>query len=123
MTPDLAEAKYLLLTTFRRDGTAVPTPVWVVADGDLLYAWSAADAGKVKRIRRDGSVLLAACDFRGNTDGPSQPGKARLMDGDGTERVRTLIKRKYGITGRLTLLGSLVRRGKSGTIGIEIRPA
>jgi uncharacterized protein len=116
------DGKYLLLTTFRRDGTAVPTPVWVVADDEALYAWSTAAAGKVKRIRRDGSVLLAACDFRGNPTGPSKQGDARLLDAEGTERVRDLLKRKYGLLGRLTLLGSLVRRGKSGTIGIEIRP-
>ena len=114
--------KYLLLTTFRRDGTAVPTPVWVVDDGDRLYAWSAANAGKVKRIRRDDAVLLADCDFNGKTSGPSIPGTARLLDADGTERVRELIKRKYGFTGRVTLLASMVRRGKSGTIGIELRP-
>lgn len=118
----LGAGKYLLLTTFRKDGTAVPTPVWVVVDGQVLYAWSAADAGKVKRIRRDGAVLLAECDFKGNPSGPSQPGTARLMDAEGTERVRELIRRKYGITGRLTLLGSLLRRGKSGTVGIELRP-
>lgn len=119
---DLGAGKYLLLTTFRRDGTAVPTPVWVVTDDTMLYAWSAADAGKVKRIRRDGAVLLATCDLRGNPSGPSKPGTARLMDAEGTDRVRGLIKRKYGITGRLTLFGSVLRRGKSGTIGIEIRP-
>lgn len=117
----IGDGKYLLLTTFRRDGTAVPTPVWVVADDGVLYAWSAADAGKVKRIRRDGAVLLAACDLRGNPRGPSTPGTARLLDAEGTERVRDLIKAKYGMTGRLTLLGSLLRRGKSGTVGIEIR--
>ncbi|TDP97155.1 PPOX class F420-dependent oxidoreductase [Labedaea rhizosphaerae] len=118
---ELGAGKYLLLTTFRREGTAVPTPVWVVADGEALYAWSAADAGKVKRIRRDGAVLLAECDFKGNPSGPSHPGTARLMDAEGTERVRELIRRKYGITGRLTLFGSRLRRGKSGTIGIELR--
>lgn len=120
---DLASAKYLLLTTFRRDGTAVPTPVWVVGDGSLLYAWSAVDTGKVKRIRRDGAVLVAACDFHGKADGPAKPGTARLLDAEGTERVRDLIRRKYGISGRLTLLGSLLRRGRAGTIGIEIRPS
>lgn len=118
---ELAAGKYLLLTTFRRNGDAVPTPVWVVAEDGLLYAWSAADAGKVKRIRRDGAVRVAACDFRGNQSGPDVPATARLLDAQGTERVRDLIKGKYGITGRLTLMGSILRRGRAGTVGIEIR--
>ncbi|WP_306471851.1 PPOX class F420-dependent oxidoreductase [Streptomyces sp. st140] len=61
----LAASKYVLLTTFRRDGRAVPTPVWVMRDGDCLAVWSAVEAGKVKRIRNSGRVTVAPCDWRG----------------------------------------------------------
>ncbi|MEU6182867.1 PPOX class F420-dependent oxidoreductase [Streptomyces coeruleorubidus] len=61
----LAACRYVLLTTFRRDGRAVPTPVWVMRDGDCLAVWSVADAGKVKRIRNSGRVTVAPCDWRG----------------------------------------------------------
>ena len=54
----LAAEKYVLLTTFRKDGRAVPTPVWAVRDGDALAVWTVSDAGKVKRIRRDGRVTV-----------------------------------------------------------------
>lgn len=116
----LGEGKYLLLTTFRRNGAAVPTPVWVVAEGDTLYAWSAADAGKVKRIRRSGEVLVGPCDVRGKPTGEQVPARARLLDEAGSDRVRDLIARKYGVLGRLTLLGSRLRRGRQGSVGIEI---
>ena len=122
-TAELAAGKYVLLTTFRRSGEPVPTPVWVVDEGGLLYAWSATDTGKVKRIRRDATVRVAPCDFRGNPTGPEVAGTARLLDAEGTDRVRGLIRRKYGITGRLTVLGSLLRRGRSGSIGIELTPS
>ena len=98
----------------------MPTPVWVAAGSAHLYAWSVVDAGKVKRLRRDGRVTVAACDVRGKQSGEPVSGTARLLDAEGPERVRSLLKRKYGIAGRLALLGSLVRRGRSGTIGIEI---
>ncbi|MEV5447304.1 PPOX class F420-dependent oxidoreductase, partial [Streptomyces sp. NPDC052644] len=58
----LAAEKYVLLTTFRKDGRAVSTPVWAVRDDDTLAVWTVADSGKVKRIRRDGTVTVAPCD-------------------------------------------------------------
>ncbi|WP_446212145.1 PPOX class F420-dependent oxidoreductase [Micromonospora sp. IBSANI012] len=116
----LAAEKYVLLTTFRKDGRAVPTPVWAVRDGDTLAVWTAADSGKVKRIRRDGTVTVAPCDVRGRPRGTAVPGQAVLCSPEETNRVRDLIKRKYRLLGRLSLLGSRLRRGERGTIGIRI---
>lgn len=120
MISELGEGKYLLLTTFRKDGRAVATPVWVVRDGDGLAAWSATDSGKVKRIRRDGKALVGPCDIKGKPTGKSVEAQAALMDQSGTDRVRGLIGKKYGVTGKLTLWGSKLRRGRDGTIGISI---
>jgi uncharacterized protein len=116
----LAAEKYMLLTTFRRDGRAVPTPVWVVRDGDALAAWSAVDTGKVKRIRRSGEVTVGPCDIRGRPTGPAVPAHAVIGDPGTTRRVRALLARKYGLMGRLTLLGSRLRRGERGTVGIRV---
>ena len=58
----LATGKYLSLTTFKRDGSAVATPVWFVREGDALRVVTDVDAGKAKRIRNSGSVLVAPCD-------------------------------------------------------------
>lgn len=123
MTSQLSEGKYLLLTTYRKDGRAVPTPVWVVADGGTLFAWSATDSGKVKRIRRDGKVDVGPCDVKGKPTGESVPARAELLDEAGSDRVRALVAKKYGIMGKLTLWGSKLRRGRSGTIGISIVPS
>ena len=109
-----------MLTTFRKDGRAVATPVWVVRDGDGLAVWSAADSGKVKRIRRDGKVLVGPCDIKGKPTGESVEARAALLDQVGTDRVRGLIAKKYGVVGRLTLLGSKLRRGNAGSIGISV---
>ena len=117
---DLGGSKYALVTTYRRDGRAVATPLWVVRDGDALAVWTPTDAGKVKRIRRSGKVLVGPCDFRGNPLGDQVPGRATIMDADGTERVRASLRRKYGISAWITVLGSRLRRGRAGTVGIQI---
>ncbi|MER5605086.1 PPOX class F420-dependent oxidoreductase [Micromonospora tulbaghiae] len=116
----LAAEKYVLLTTFRKDGRAVPTPVWAVRDGDGLAVWTVADSGKVKRIRRDGRVTVAPCDVRGRPHGEAVPGHATIADPESTNRVRGLLKQKYRLIGRLSLLGSRLRRGERGTVGLRI---
>ncbi len=122
LTDRLGAGKYLLLTTYRRDGSPVPTPVWVVRDGDALAVWTVTTSGTVKRIRRNGEVMLAECDMRGRPLGDAVPGTAKLLDADGTQRVRVLLRRKYGMAGWLGTLGSRIRRGRDGTIGIAIVP-
>ncbi|MFG2603623.1 PPOX class F420-dependent oxidoreductase [Streptomyces sp. NPDC048514] len=116
----LGSGKYLLVTSYRRNGTSVATPVWVVRDGDALGVWTTADSYKVKRIRRRSDVLVGPCDLRGNPTGDQVPATARITDAVTTARYRDLIARKYGLVGRLTLLGSRLRRGLDGTVGIRV---
>jgi PPOX class probable F420-dependent enzyme len=116
----LGAAQYVRVTTYRRDGRGVATPVWVVRDGDALAVWTATGTGKVKRVRRDGTVLVGPCDVRGRPTGPEVSGHASIEDAEGTERVRALLGRKYGLLGRLTVWGSRLRRGNAGTVAIRI---
>jgi uncharacterized protein len=116
----LGAAQYALVTTYRRDGRAVPTPLWVVRDGDAIAVWTPTDSGKVKRIRARAAVVVGPCDFRGNLLGDEVPGIAKVLDADGTARVRELLARKYGLMGRLTIWGSRIRRGVAGSVGIRI---
>ncbi|MFJ4784133.1 PPOX class F420-dependent oxidoreductase [Streptomyces sp. NPDC088794] len=117
----LASGKYLLVTTYRKNGTTVATPVWVVRDGDTLGVWTVADSWKVKRIRARGDILVGPCDVRGNPTGDSVPATAEITDAATVAHYRTLITRKYGLMGRFTLLGSRLRRGLDGTVGIRVR--
>ncbi|WP_354644053.1 PPOX class F420-dependent oxidoreductase [Kitasatospora camelliae] len=116
----LAAGSYLLVTTFKKDGTGVPTPVWVVRDGDALGIWTVADSWKVRRIRNRPDVLVGPCDVRGNPTGEQVPGVAEICTPQKTAAYRTLLRQKYGLLGVLTLLGSKVRRGNDGTVGIRI---
>ncbi|EYT82445.1 PPOX class F420-dependent oxidoreductase [Streptomyces andamanensis] len=119
----LGAGKYVLITSYRKNGTPVATPVWVVRDGAALGVWTAADSWKVKRIRARPDVLVGPCDVRGHPTGDQLPATAEICDRDTTARYRGLIARKYGLIGRLTLLGSRLRRGERGTVGIRVTPA
>lgn len=116
----LGAGKYLLITSYRKNGSPVPTPVWVVRDGDTLGVWTVADSWKVKRIRARADILVGPCDLRGNPTGDPVPATAEICDAETAARYRGLIARKYGITGRLSLLGSRLRRGVNGTVGIRV---
>ena len=97
----LAKGKYISLTTFKKDGTAVATPVWLARDGDRLVVVTEPSAGKTKRLRNSGRVLVAPCDMRGRVNGEAVPGTATLQDAAGTDATLALIRKRYGIQARL----------------------
>jgi PPOX class probable F420-dependent enzyme len=94
---EIGRSKYVSLTTYRRDGTPVATPVWQVLAGGEIFIVSDADAGKVKRVRNNGRAAVTVCDVRGRIapGAPSAEGTARLLDEAGTAAGRALIARKY----------------------------
>ncbi|MFC4950921.1 PPOX class F420-dependent oxidoreductase [Pseudonocardia sp. GCM10023141] len=118
----LGSAQYVQLTTFRKDGRAVPTTVWVAPLDGRLGVWTVADSGKVKRIHRNGAVTVAACDRRGTLLGAAVPATATVLDEDGSTRVRHALRRKYGAMGRIAIGMSILRRGKAGSVGLQITP-
>ena len=117
---NLAGTQFVLLTTFRRNGRAVPTPVWVVPLDGGLGIWTPGSSGKAKRIRRSGAVTLAPCDRRGAPLGEAVAGTARVLDEAGTRRVRTAVRRKYGLLGRVLTTVSGLRRRSPGPVGIAV---
>ncbi|MFI1281922.1 PPOX class F420-dependent oxidoreductase [Streptomyces sp. NPDC020858] len=121
---ELGRARYVSLTTFRKDGTPVATPVWAVADGGELYVWTRSDSWKVKRIRNDGRVTVTACDVRGRVaeGAPVWEGEARLLDEAGLRRVRKLLQRKYTWQfWTLDVPATLARRGKRPHTAIAVK--
>ncbi|WP_327678819.1 PPOX class F420-dependent oxidoreductase [Streptomyces sp. NBC_00467] len=120
---DFAAAKYISVTTFRKDGTGVATPVWFAEDGGKLYAWTRTDSWKVKRLRNDPRVVVSVCDVRGRIaeGAPTAEGTAELLDTAATARIRKLLARKY--TWQFWLVdwpATLVRLGKRPHTGIAV---
>lgn len=94
----LDQAWHLSLATFRRDGTAVATPVWFAREGDALHIFSAGDAGKIKRLRLSTRARIARCDARGKLMGPWIEVEATVIDDDaGRQTALRALRRKYGV--------------------------
>ena len=120
--------KYLSLTSFRRDGTGVATPVWFVeADGRLLVETDASSY-KVRRIRRDPRVTIAPCTATGRLRGTPLPAWAELLSDAEICRVNQLMARKYRVDLLFikpirTMQAALRRRRPRGTpVVLEIVP-
>ncbi|MBM4476301.1 PPOX class F420-dependent oxidoreductase [Rhodococcus hoagii] len=117
---EIGAAKYVLLTTFRKDGSGVPTPLWAAMDGDRMLMWTETKSWKVKRIKNRSRVTVGACDARGNPKGPQIDATAAVLDDAGTEETRDAIARKYGVIGWIAVKGSILRRGRKGTVGLAV---
>ncbi|RSS83232.1 PPOX class F420-dependent oxidoreductase [Streptomyces sp. WAC06614] len=121
---ELGRGRYVSLTTYRKDGTPVATPVWVVAEAGELFIWTRTDTWKVKRIRNDARVTVAACDIRGRLlpGTPVLEGRARLLDDSGLRRVRQLMSRKYRwLFWAVDIPATLARRGKRPHTAIAVK--
>lgn len=116
----LGSAKYVSLTTFRRDGTPVPTPVWIARDGGRLLVITGAASGKVKRLRHTARVVVAPCDMRGRVTGSAFDATAHQLDEEGTATANSLISAKYGLMAKLMGLVERLQRRSTDRIGIEI---
>ncbi len=117
---DVAKSKYVLLTTFTKDGRPKPTAIWAAPDGDRLLVITEEDAWKVKRIRNTPRVTIAACDVRGNPKGEAVEATAAILDKSRTGAVYDAIGKRYGLLGKTVNLFSKLRGGMKNNVGLEL---
>ena len=86
---------YLNLESYRKTGAAVRTPLWFAEAEGVLYVYSLAASGKVKRIRNDPRVRVVPSDLRGNPKGEWVEARAEILDAAGAARGHQLLRRKY----------------------------
>jgi len=96
---NLDREKYMSLTTFRKTGEAVITPVWFAESKGTIYVGTGVNAGKLKRIRHTERVALAACTMSGKVTGSEIEGKARVVS-EPLEKseAEAALSKKYGLT-------------------------
>jgi len=113
MSTDLDNAKYVSFTTFKRDGTPVPTAVWLVPfEGGHAFT-TEAESFKVRRLRNNPSVTVSVCDIRGRVQPGATvySGTAEVLDAAASQRVEAAIKRKYWLGWNLMIApANLLRR-------------
>ena len=112
----LGSAKYISLTTFRKDGTAVATPVWLARDGDALIVITDPDSGKAKRLRNNPAVLVSPCDMRGRVKPGAigVKGTVTFQDPEQTKLTIATISKRYGWMGRIITRMNERRARKAG---------
>jgi PPOX class probable F420-dependent enzyme len=110
--------QFISLTTFRKSGVAVPTPVWFTVSGDKFYVVTSASSGKVKRIRNNPRVQVAPSDFKGKIKGESFYALVRFLPVEEFEKTEKLFKKKYGIQWRF--FGLAGRSNDSSQIYLEL---
>ncbi len=116
----LKREKYINLTTFRKNGTAVRTPVWFAELNGHVVVYTVDNSGKVKRIRNNGRVELAASDARGNIRGPKLQGTARIMPAAQAQHLEEALNRKYPLK---RLFNLFIRIRHTPRAYLEISPA
>jgi PPOX class probable F420-dependent enzyme len=124
---DLGSQKFVSLTTYRRSGVGVPTPVWIGRDGDALIVTTPAGSGKVKRLRANPRVEMRPCSRRGRVVDASVPvpGVAAVITDAATcARLTETLRAKYGLEFRLVMaVERLLRTGGSHRVLLRITPA
>jgi PPOX class probable F420-dependent enzyme len=119
--PDLEAlfpGRFLSVTSFRRDGSEVATPVWFVSDGNRLFALTDLHSAKVRRIRRNPHVLVASCRVNGKLRSAPVSARAKVLTATADlERVQNLLTEGYKVSYRLVMifyrLGRRIRRRQS----------
>jgi PPOX class probable F420-dependent enzyme len=116
-TTPLDDAEYVNLRSFKRDGTPVDTPVWCAPLDGKLVIFTLRESYKVKRVRRNPKVQVAACDIRGGLRGPWLDATCGAIENDRAYEARAYaaLTRKYGWKMRVgnvfsTLSGRIKRR-------------
>jgi len=93
--PEIHDQKYISLTSFRKTGAAIATPVWFGEEDGRLYVMTRSDLGKAKRIRNNPNVKVAPCTVRGKVTGPDFSATARILPPEDHQRARDTLNRKY----------------------------
>jgi PPOX class probable F420-dependent enzyme len=96
----------------------VKTPVWFVLHNDAFYVYTEADSWKVKRIRNNPQVRVAACNVRGEVRGPWLDATASIVEGSERLAADRLLDRKYFLKALFNFL-SRINRHKRAMIKIE----
>jgi PPOX class probable F420-dependent enzyme len=112
----IGSAKYISLTTYRKDGTPVATPVWLAREGSTVRVVTDPASGKAKRLRNNARVLVSPCDARGRVEPEaiSVAGSVAFQDDADTQATMALITRKYGLMGRIMTRMNERRARKAG---------
>jgi uncharacterized protein len=99
----LAKEQYISLTTYRKSGEAVATPVWFALEGNKIYVLTLINAGKLKRLKNNPKVTLIPCNAAGKVHGKSMTGEAKVHEAESEmgQYANKSLTKKYGFLKRV----------------------
>jgi hypothetical protein len=115
------DAKTILLTTYKRNGTPVETPVSIAFDGDRAFFRSYHKAWKTKRLRHNPHVEVAASTLRGTRTGPTTHARATLLEGKQARIAAKALARRHRLL-QAILVPLAHRLMRYQTMHYELRP-
>jgi hypothetical protein len=122
-TEAFENAKYINIETYRRSGESIRTPVWFVESGGLLFFFTRADSGKVKRIRHNTDVKVAPCKMNGEVTGDWQDAEASFVESEESAKaIKSLFEQKYGTALRVTVALSKLQKKKRVFVKVNFQP-
>jgi PPOX class probable F420-dependent enzyme len=92
---EVAKERYLLLTTFTKDGKPKPTAVWGVPDGDKIVISTDKGSWKTKRIENTPRVTIQKCGVLGKVKGEPVEAVARMLPESETRRVFDMATKRF----------------------------
>ena len=125
---NLTKEKYISLTTFRKSGEAVSTPVWFAESDVTIYAETGVNAGKLKRLRHTARVKFAPCTIGGKVTGSEIEGEARILkEQQEINAAKAGMSKKYGLMRNLyyfllNTVRTIQRKPKITLVYIAIEP-
>jgi PPOX class probable F420-dependent enzyme len=117
----IAKSSNVSVTTFRKNGTPVATPVGGVVNDGKLYILSYANTGKLTRLGNNSRVIVAPCNSAGTIPpgAESIEGTGRILDSDETKKAYKLMARKTPLA-RLARAWYVVRGKRDPWVGVEV---
>lgn len=113
----LKKQRFCLLTTFRKDGSRVSSPMWFALEGETVYLTTRGRSWKVKRIAANSNVEITWSNGNGSYRGkPLSAQAAILREGEEFEKARRLLNKKYGLQKKLIDFGLRFAKDKTEAI-------
>jgi uncharacterized protein len=112
--------KYINLETYRKNGQPVQTPVWFTIDGATIYIRTDMNSGKVKRAKNNPHIRITPCNSRGQPKGIWVNSEVRTASTSESERANQLLKKKYGLEGKIIRMFNKLRSTRPIVLYIQI---
>ncbi|MDH5431149.1 MAG: pyridoxamine 5'-phosphate oxidase family protein [Nitrosopumilus sp.] len=115
---DIKSEKYISVETYKKDGTAVKTPVWFTIKDNLVYVVTRDQTGKIKRLKNNHNVKIATCNIKGKISGKWVSGTVEIV---GEYETKEAVKRRDKKYGFFSKVARFLTKNKGELVAFSIK--